>query len=134
LTGTTISFNTTTGDGGGIDNSALGNEMTLNNCVIIGNAAGTTGGGMSAFFSSVTITNSTISANVVRGTTALGGGIYASDSSVTVQNSTISGNAAIGSQLGQGGGIYSSGSDMTLTSNNVIDNFASTSGDNIFNS
>ena len=71
----------------------------------------------------MTITNSTISANVVDGTTALGGGIYASAGSVTVQNSTITGNAAIGTQLGEGGGIYNSGTG----------NKASTSGDNIFN-
>ena len=82
----------------------------------------------------MTITNSTISANVVDGTTALGGGIYASFSSVTVQNSTITGNSAIGTQLGEGGGIYSSSSDLTLTSSVVSGNEASTDFDNIFNS
>ena len=57
--------------------------------------AGTTGGGISASFSSVTITNSTISANVVHGTTALGGGIYASSGSLAVQSSTITDNSAM---------------------------------------
>jgi hypothetical protein len=134
VTGSTISFNTTTGDGGGIDNPAFGNELTINNSFIIGNSAGTTGGGISASFSTVTITNSTISGNMVKGTTALGGGIYASSSSVTVGSSTITGNAAIGSQMGEGGGIYSSGSALALTSSLVTGNKASTDSDNIFNS
>ena len=84
--------------------------------------------------STVRITDSAITANLVDGMTALGGGIYALFSSVTVQNSTIAGNAAIGTQLGEGGGIYNSGSELTLTSSFVIGNKASTSGDNILNS
>jgi hypothetical protein len=81
----------------------------------------------------VTITNSTISANVVHGTTALGGGIYVSFGSVAVQSSTITDNSAKGTQLGEGGGIYNSGSDLTLTSTSVIGNEASTDSNNIFN-
>src|SRR5262249_21154543 len=104
-----------------------------NNSFIIGNSAGTTGGGISASFSSVTITNSTISANAVHGTTALGGGIYVSSGSVAVQSSTITNNSAKGTQLGEGGGIYNSGSDLPLTDISVSGNTASTSGDDIFN-
>ncbi len=82
-------------------------NLTVRNCVISGNHADSSGGGIfvnSDNGGTTTIQNSTISGN----TAASGGGIVASTSyygAVTIEDSTISGNAATS---GQGGGVIAS--------------------------
>ncbi|BAP55042.1 hypothetical protein THII_0745 [Thioploca ingrica] len=86
-------------NGGGIFSDGL---LTINNCTITGNAATNNGGGIYINSGTVTINNSTISAQ--NG----GGGIF-NKSNVVINNSTLSGN--------NGGGIYNNG---TLELKNTI--------------
>src|SRR5207247_7438590 len=86
--------------------------MEITNSVITGNQAGFNGGGVSNY-GTITITNSTITRNVV-GTNyspqavAAGGGVSNTESSgrLTITNSTISDNEANGKNAGWGGGIW----------------------------
>jgi len=103
---------TTAVGGGGIISGAIGNTMTVTNCVFSGNSAtglGTFGGGgISHAGGSLTITNTTFSNNSTSGS---GGGLgytagdplirTPSTGTLTVSGSTFSGNTAGG--LGGGG-------------------------------
>lgn len=116
LSNSTVSANTAP-HGGGIQNTA-GSKLTLVSSTISGNAAtGTTtssgeGGGIRDFSGSVTLTNSTISAN----TASSGGGIYTNDGSVTLTNSTVSANTATNT----GGGILPVDLGEGMLSNTII--------------
>lgn len=79
--------------GGGIRCSS---SPTITNCKIIGNTAGTSGGGIFCVLRSPTITNCTIIDN----TAYWGGGIFISNARPQITNCTITGNTAT-----QGGGI-----------------------------
>ena len=75
------------------------------------------GGGITAGFSSVNLSNSTVSGNLA----SQGGGINTSGSSVTLDNCTVSGNSA----ASNGGGILAGGSSsVTLDNSTVSDNSA----------
>jgi hypothetical protein len=99
----------TAGTGGGI--YAAGGTLTINSSAITGNS-GSRGGGIHIYFSSdiVTITNSTISGN---SGFVSGDGIYNTDV-MTVTNSTISGNS--------GSGVYNGGSGTTNLRNTIVAN------------
>ena len=70
---------------------------TINNCRIIANTAGYSGGGIFCVLRSITITNCTIIDN----TASWGGGIFISNARPEITNCTI-----IGNQATSGGGIY----------------------------
>jgi hypothetical protein len=75
----------------------------------------------------------TVTANQVNGATALGGGIYAFKSTVSVTNSTVNGNKANGTVLGKGGGIYSSSKIALILVNTTISgNKAKTAFDDLY--
>jgi serine/threonine protein kinase len=121
ISNSTIFNNTACRGGGGIfirkGDLALNNTTVSNNKV--GNCVGYTlgrpglGGGIKNF-GTLTLTNSTVSANT---TPADGGGIYSGVNAtdvgmLTLTNSTVSGNTSSG---GSGGGIEYEGSQATIT-------------------
>ncbi|MCL4303694.1 MAG: VCBS repeat-containing protein [Anaerolineae bacterium] len=95
--------------GGGIA-GRLGTVVTVTNSAVVGNSAGTAGGGISAE-GTVTVNSSTISGNTVSDVLGTGGGIYVTGN-LNLNNSTISGNSA-----DLGGGI-----NNTFGGNSVIRN------------
>jgi CSLREA domain-containing protein len=103
--------NGTSSFGGGILNSGT---LTVTNSTISANSAGSAGGISNGFNATLTVTNSTVSGN----DSDFGGGIRSGvGSTVTIFNSRISGNSASGG----GGGIVSDGlltvSDSTFSGN-----------------
>jgi hypothetical protein len=130
----TISNNSASQDGGGIANTGM---LTITDSSITGNVAralqgyrsiGFGGGGIfCTSYSTVTVTNSTISGNsTLRG----GGGMLAEGSAATVllASSTISGNSA-----GSGGGIRSS-TELSIIGSTISGNTASSRGGGVYNS
>lgn len=131
--------------GGGILNNA---NLTLNNCMVIGNTASQGGGGInnSGSGASLTLTNCTVSGNTIQfegngggiansGTLLLTGCTLTSNSAgsnnsapsggglfnsgtATLNACTLTGNGAGGFFGGGGGGAYNSGSSASLTLNN----------------
>ncbi len=86
--------------------------MTLTNCIVAENSAGTCGGGLfSGFNSSVTMTQCAIMSNRAR---YLGGGTHCYHSSVTLTNCVIARNAA---EI-HGGGLSCDEADSAMTISN----------------
>ena len=122
ITGSTLSGNSTTGDGGGGGISNWG-TLTVSNSTLSANSA-YQGGGMYNL-GTLTVSNSTLSGN----SAYQGGGIY-NEGTLTVSNSTLSGNSA---PNGGGGGIYNTGyfggaGALTVTSSTLSGNSANTGG------
>lgn len=85
----TISGNSTSGAGGGINTAS---STTIRNSTISGNTAGGAGGGINMSVATVTVQNSTITGNSAGST---GGGIQRGNTgSLTVTSSAIAGNSA----------------------------------------
>lgn len=103
--------------GGGI-NANAGVRLNINGCHIVGNAAAQGGGVYITADSTVSISNSTISANQTNGTAATGSGIH-NLGVLTVTNSTISGNSANTSD--NNGGIWTNNT-MTVIGSTITDN------------
>jgi parallel beta-helix repeat protein len=82
-----IRDNLTTGSGGGLRFSSC-IEPRLTNCLIVGNTAYNSTGGIESFSSSLAITNCTISGNTANAT----GGVSISNGFPTVKNTVIYGN------------------------------------------
>jgi len=113
--------------GGGISNR-FGTSLTVENCTVSGNVAGSIGGGgIANIGATTTIINSTISGNT---TSSVGGGIANAFGTVTITNSTISGNSATGSSSSEGGGGIFNGSSggVNLTNSTITNNSASNFG------
>src|SRR6266567_5839108 len=93
--------------GGGVYNDHA--TLTLNNCVIRGNAAFTYGGGVYNDHASLTLNNCSVGGNVSDNT---GGGIYNDGSSVKGDATLQVSNSKLSNNLAQfnGGGIFSDGS------------------------
>jgi hypothetical protein len=134
INSSTILNNRATSNGGGV--RTLGGTVTITGTAILSNQVTSTGtavgGGIESENTTLSLTNSTVSANRVDGTTADGGGIFTLNSTVDVQRSTVIGNRANGSVRGEGGGIFSSHTNLTLTDSTVKGNHASTDFDDIF--
>ncbi len=109
------------GSGGGIENFGT---LTVTNSTVSANFASFTAGAGGGIFnqsgSTLTVTNSTFSANAA----SVGGGISNDNGTVTVTNSTFSANSA---QLGGGGGILNLGT-LTVTNSTVSANSARLGG------
>ncbi|MFO1507460.1 MAG: choice-of-anchor Q domain-containing protein [Lysobacterales bacterium] len=89
------------------------------------------GGGIAVLYGSASISDSTISGNVVNGYGGTGGGIAAYESDLVITNSTISGNAAPNGLYAGGGGVYGIGvfpngpvGAVTITNSTLADNRA----------
>jgi hypothetical protein len=120
LTNCVISGNEAERSGGGI---FLGGPLTMTNCTVSGNKASLGGGIGAAWCTSylTTMTNCTLSGN----TAGAGGGIYAVCNPFNLTNCTISGNTATTSN---GGGILGQPSNVTLTNCTVTGNHAEGTG------
>src|ERR1043166_6097886 len=144
ISGLTVTNGNVTGgsfpadSGGGIFNDHA--TLTVSNCTLSGNSAGSFGGGIyndgeaSGGSATLMLTNSTLSGNTA---SFWGGGIYNDGSSsgtvtLTLSNSTLSGNSA----ANYGGGIYNFAVDgsatLTLTNSTLSGNSAG-SGGGIYN-
>jgi len=116
------------GSGGGIFTPETLHEgepipiTTINNSVISGNSASSSGGGM-LVYGITTLNNSTVSKNSA---VVNGGGINASDT-FNINNSTVSGNTSA-----NGGGIFVSNGTATFSNSTVSGNMATTDGGGIF--
>ena len=108
--GLTIQNGKTSGSGGGLFTLTGSGEVTLTNNIVSGNVAGTSGGGVYANGSTVTLTNNTITENS-------GDGVYANGSTVTLTNNTITENSG---GYGSGGGVYVYASTTAILANNTI--------------
>ncbi len=84
----TISGNTSTGDGGGVSMST--GTLTIQNSTISDNTAGGAGGGVVSD-ATCNVTSSTISNNAAG---SAGGGLYARGSTLTIRNSIVAKNTA----------------------------------------
>ncbi len=121
----------------GNDNARVFNiadaDVTIDGVTISGGATNSSGGGVYAsYFSSASLTNSTVSGNVA----ANGGGVtVANGGIVSLENTTVSGNSA----SNNGGGLYVDDDDgafgynstVSLVNSTVSDNTASRSGGGI---
>lgn len=117
----TISGITLTGgsapNGGGINaNYTL---LNVNNCVITGNNAYYSGGGIaiSSYYSALTVNSSTISNNTAGN---VGGGVATTDAAIDIQQSSVTGNTA-----GRGGGIHAHNDNanaLTISASTVSGN------------
>ena len=104
-----------TGAGGGIFSGGAGSSLTVVQSAIIGNLAGTLGGGI-ALDGPMTLSDSTVSLNSA-GT--IGGGIYTfEDSDAEIVNVTLTANQA-GTQ---GGGLYAASQPFQSTKRPVLRN------------
>ena len=103
--------------GGGIRNS--GGTTTITDSTISGNVVDAQGAGIFNIGSPLTIVRSTISGNTA---TESGGGIRVDSGTVTVENSTISGNTA-----NSGGGIRNLNGTVTVSSSTIANNNGGTS-------
>lgn len=117
--------------GGGIN--AYNATVTVDNCVVTGNTAAYSGGGIfiASYYnyyggstaSSVTVTNSTISNNTAGYD---GGGVATTDSAITIQQSALTGNSAA-----DGGGVFMHNDNqyaLTITASTLSGNTAGGGG------
>jgi len=112
ISGSTVSENTSSHVGGGIQNSSDG-MLVITNCVISGNivtGVGSQGGGVYNDGTTLTITNSTIADNSVG--VGSGGGVWNEKGALTLNNATIA--------LNNVGGLYNDDVDATTTLNNTL--------------
>ncbi len=109
--------------GGGVENS--GATLTIDNCKIIENYGLEYGGGVYNL-GTLTISNSTISANSMDMLPGFGGGIY-SHASTTVRNTTVSGNFAV-----SGGGIDAAYGTLVVVNSTISGNFTNGDGAGIY--
>jgi hypothetical protein len=105
--------------GGGLYNSMF-STLSVTNSTLSGNAADEGGGIYNEDFSTVNVTNCTLGGN----SAADGGGIYNDSGTVTVANSALSGN----STSGNGGGIRNGSGTVTVTNSGISDNRAGHGG------
>jgi hypothetical protein len=117
--------------GGGIfnDHSAIVTTSKLSaavtNSTLSGNSAIYGGGIYNSYYSTLTLHNSTLSANFATNNDGVGGGIYnASTGTLDINDSALSANSA----SAYGGGIANFG-NLTLRGSTVLGNFAPLGGD-----
>lgn len=113
-----------TGSGGGI--SIYASTVTMTDCTVIGNEA-FTGGGIYSENSAVTITDCTVAENA--STISGGGGIHNDGGNLTLTRSHVSGNTTDAS----GAGIFNEVGEVTLDASDVTGNTATGAGGGVFN-
>ena len=139
ITGVTIQHGTNADYGPGIF-IATGETLILNSVDISHNTAvkptptSAEPAGAGIFNTgTLTLNNSTVSANTATASGGAGGGIYTLSGTLTLNNSTVSGNAVTGTTGGGGGGgIFNYFSTVVLNNSNVSANTAADGG-GVFN-
>ncbi len=125
--------------GGALEYCSCGTTLTLDHATITGNSATTDGGGVDLRGGTATITDTTISSNSVTATPNTddgGGGVMIADSvSTTIADSTIANNTVSGDMSGNdgGGGVFvspvsNSTPAVSLTNDTVTGNSAQYGG------
>jgi Bacterial Ig-like domain len=129
LNNSTVSINTATNAGGGINNNR--GTVTLNNSTVSGNKATSLGGGGIYNTGTVTLNNSTVSGNEA----SEAGGIYNDGGTLTLNRSTLSGNTAnhSGGGIRSDGGLSGTQKTTTITNSTISGNTASSFGGGIHN-
>jgi parallel beta helix pectate lyase-like protein len=104
--------------------SAVDSSISLQECVLAGNAVQDDGAGMLCRRSTVRVQKSTVGGNTVRagGSGAAGGGLYLVDCKVEIAGSSIQTNAVYGSDSARGGGICCERSHLRVWRSRVTDN------------
>jgi hypothetical protein len=120
--------------GGGIAVTGATAGARLVNSLVTGNAAGVFGGGIDVDDGTLTLVNSTVTAN----TSDSSGGIDSDFGTVTLIGSTVSNNTVAGGTACQGvgscaGGIWNFGGTLTLIDSTVSGNTATRRGGGIVN-
>src|SRR5437667_5462291 len=117
--------------GGGINNEGT---LDLNDCVITGNTAKESGGGVANRLngSSLTMSNCFVTGNSVAtsGNDGWGGGVYNGSGTMNVTNSTVNNNSvqADAGHDAYGGGVYNEGS-LTIIGSKIRGNHSTGGGD-----
>ncbi len=124
VTNATLLRNVAT-EGGGISNQGV---LTINGAMISQNSASSGGGGGVGSRGTLTIINSTISHNR---SSISGGGVY-TFGAAAISGSTISDNLVSGTSYSNGGGVYCGGGQMSLMASTLSGNIASQGGGGIF--
>jgi fibronectin-binding autotransporter adhesin len=130
LEGVTISGNTATEFGGGI-NAAIRDTLYATHSTITRNAA-PEGAGLTTYWSDVSLTDVSIVANhaTTTGNPAVGGGWWNQFGVVRIKGGSISGNSAgDGTNYGAGGGLFDEFGNVSLTGVQVDANTAYGEGD-----
>jgi hypothetical protein len=102
--------------------SAVNSSISLQECVVAGNAVHGDGAGMLCGSSIIRVQKSTVAGNTVRGTRAAGGGLYLADCKVEIAGSSIQTNAVYGTDSARGGGIWCERSHLRMWRSRVTDN------------
>jgi hypothetical protein len=118
LRGSTVMSNTAYLYGGGGLAVSSGAALSVTRSALIGNLADSDGGGLSAFFSTVSLSNTTVSGNSTKWD---GGGLFVQASSMDLNNVTIAYNTANVDHdvQGSGGGLGAQ-APVTVTMANSI--------------
>ena len=124
VSGTTVSGNSASGSGGGINN-APGGTLNLSTTIVSGNSATGSGGGISNA-GTLNLTGITVEDNSAA---ASGGGI-SDPGTLTVVGTTAAPSTIMGNSAGKGGGIAAGGT-LNLTGVTITENTASAAGGGI---
>ena len=129
----TVSGNTSGGDGGGIyirNNQPLTIEnSTIANNTSAANGGDDEGGGVWDYNGATSIKSSTITGNKVGGTRGFGGGVYTGDTSTTITNTIVANNTAT-----RGNDVYSLGEiqlGFSLVKDHIYSPTVNSTGPNI---
>jgi len=120
LTGSTVSSNSATNDGGGLENHG---NLVISNSIVSNNSASSCSGAIDNS-GSLSITNSTLSDNQVGNC----GGALGNGGVATITNSTLSGNNAL-----QNSGAINSTGTVTITNSTLANNTTGGNGGGITN-
>ena len=112
--------------GGGGIRFASSDTFALTNSTVSGNSS-SDGGGIYSL-GDVSLTNSTISANLASGSSNGGGGLFAGGA-VSLINSTVSENIAL---FGRGGGVFTRFGPLSLLNSTISGNASSQTGGGIY--
>lgn len=116
--------------GGGIYIDSYGASLTVNNSTISNNTAGNVGGGLATTSSAITVNQSSVTGNSASG----GGGIFIHNdnaNALMVTASTVSGNSASGTNYysySGGGGVYARHVGATISNSTIASNTSSRYG------
>jgi len=129
--------------GGGIYMGNCG-DVLISACVVTNNAGATTGGGIYASYSTLTVNDSLLVQNTAApggNASGYGGGMYLASGITLVSNCVIRGNSSSGANAGAGGyggGIYQASGTLNLwqsvlTANAAYKNASDTPGGGLYN-
>ena len=127
LSNSTVSGNSSGGDGGGI--STTNGDVSLSSSTVSGNSSGGNGGGISNFQGDVSLSSSTVSGNSSGGN---GGGIRTRNGDVSLSSSTVSDNNSVGGYYGGGGGVFAREANVSLLNSTVSGNSTASRGGGIY--